>query len=380
MVTISRTMTGTSLYFSSKLSLRRFGMFATMIIPLFVACMSTNKKSSRTTSSSDGPLIAPVLEPVANSFFFLTRGALQFDAQAPTYSKEAKGQYAEVNGIKMYYEVTGSGEPLILLHGGFYNMDYWAAYQVPEFSKKYKVITVDSRGHGRTTDGPGPITYDVMTEDVFQLMKYLKIESAHFVGWSDGGIIGMNMAIAHPERVKKLVLDGASTQFSGAVSTVNELGMSSENVLYLLTTLGCSDAYKKINPEPSHWPEFVVKMRNLWESDCYLNHESDQECMAPLKRIASKTLILVGESDLILASHTNKIKDHVQNSKLIVIPDADHFVAREQPKAFNGAVLDFLGTNLPRTKPSPSGESALPDDVITRTSERGSPGKKSELR
>ena len=121
---------------------------------------------------------------------------------------------ADVNGIKLYYAVYGSGEPLLMLHGGLGHSDVWGN-QIPAFAAKYKVIAVDSRGHGRSTRDDKPFGYDLMADDVVALMDKLGIPKASIVGWSDGGIIGLDMAIRHPERLDKLFAFGANYNLSG---------------------------------------------------------------------------------------------------------------------------------------------------------------------
>ncbi len=118
---------------------------------------------------------------------------------------------APVNDIKMYYAIFNKDgqEPVILLHGGLVSSDVWSL-EVPLLSKTHKVIIVDSRGHGRSTMSNQPLGYNLMASDVLQLMDYLKIKNASIVGWSDGGIIGLILAIKYPERVNKLFTFGTN--------------------------------------------------------------------------------------------------------------------------------------------------------------------------
>jgi pimeloyl-ACP methyl ester carboxylesterase len=116
---------------------------------------------------------------------------------------------APVNDIEMYYAIYGEGEPVILLHGGLGNADYFAN-QIPVLAAEYQVIAVDSRGHGRSTVTETPIGYALMASDVLALMDFLEIESASIVGWSDGGIIGLDIAINNPDRLNKLIAYGAN--------------------------------------------------------------------------------------------------------------------------------------------------------------------------
>ncbi len=136
--------------------------------------------------------------------------------EPPPMPRADKSGLAPVNGIKLYYAVFNEQgkDPVILLHGGFVSSDEWG-FEVPLLAKTHQVIVVDSRGHGRSSLGERPLSYELMTSDVLQLMDQLKIGKASIVGWSDGGIIGMILAIRHPERISKLFTFGANYNLAG---------------------------------------------------------------------------------------------------------------------------------------------------------------------
>jgi len=122
-----------------------------------------------------------------------------------------------VNGVHIWYAVFGHGAPVILLHGGLANSSYWGL-QVPALAKHYQVVVMDSRGHGRSTRDDRPYGYDLMADDVVGLLDFLKIHRAAVVGWSDGGILGLDLAIRHPDRVSKVFAFAANTDPSGVVA------------------------------------------------------------------------------------------------------------------------------------------------------------------
>ena len=128
----------------------------------------------------------------------------------PVLPKAAASGYAPVNGIKIWYADFGHGAPVILLHGGLGNSNYWGQ-PVPALAEHYRVIVMDSRGHGRSTRNDEPYGYDLMASDVIALMDYLKIKKAAVVGWSDGAILGLDIAIHHPERLTKLFAFAANS-------------------------------------------------------------------------------------------------------------------------------------------------------------------------
>src|SRR5215470_3342100 len=132
----------------------------------------------------------------------------------PTLPKASKSGLAEVNGVKIWYATFGRGTPVILLHGGLANSNYWGR-MVPELAARHQVIVMDSRGHGRSTRSSEPIGYDLMASDVLAVMDFLKIDKAAIVGWSDGAIIGLDIAINHPSRLTRLFAFAANSDPSG---------------------------------------------------------------------------------------------------------------------------------------------------------------------
>jgi pimeloyl-ACP methyl ester carboxylesterase len=126
----------------------------------------------------------------------------------------AETGYAPVNGIQMYYAVYGAGDPVLLIHGGLGHADIWAS-QVATMSKTHKVIVADSRGHGRSTRNADPYGYDLMASDYLALLDFLKIDKTALVGWSDGGIIGIDIALSHPERLTRLYAQAANVTVDG---------------------------------------------------------------------------------------------------------------------------------------------------------------------
>ncbi len=139
----------------------------------------------------------------------------------PTLPKAAVSGYAPVDDIRIWYAEFGHGAPVILLHGGLANADYWGN-QVRALEGRYRVIVMDSRGHGRSTRNAKPFGYDLMAQDVLGLMGYLHIPKAAIVGWSDGAIIGLDLAIHHPDRLTKLFAFAANSDPSGVKDVLEE--------------------------------------------------------------------------------------------------------------------------------------------------------------
>ena len=222
--------------------------------------------------------------------------------------------------IQLNYYEQGSGFPLILLHGNGEDMTYFSN-QVDEFSNIFRVIAVDTRGHGRSPRGEAPFTIRQFAEDLKCFMDGLSIEKAHILGFSDGGNIAMCFALKYPERVEKLILNGANL-FPRGVKAYAQIPI----------TLGYYAArlFAKKSPEAKYQAELLGLMVN----DPFIKPNE-------LSRITHPTLVIAGDRDLIKESHTRLICDSLPNGQLAIIP-GDHAVAAKNPEAFNASVWEFL--------------------------------------
>ncbi len=251
-----------------------------------------------------------------------------------------RADYAEVNGIQMHYEVHGEGTPLVLLHGGYVDSDMWTI-ETHILSKYFQVIEIDSRGHGRSTDGDEAITYELMTNDTLTLLDQLNINNSHLVGWSDGAVIAAQIAAFNPERVNKLVLIGAA--FGGdtyvpAFSAV--LGNEAIFKTFANATFGLK--YKAVNPDPSHWSVFRDKLYALWNTPCYLPAASEAFCLEPLESINASTLVMVGKNEIIDFEHTEAIVEAIPDAELEVVSFAGHFLPEVRPFKTAYEIRTFL--------------------------------------
>lgn len=250
-------------------------------------------------------------------------------AETPAPAVTGPGQYAQLNGIDLYYQVEGDGPPLILLHGGLGNSEYWGN-QIPAFAEQYKVIAIDSRGHGRSTFDEQPINYALMTSDVLALMDQLGIDKADLVGWSDGGIIGLEMAIHHPERLNKVVAYGANYDPSGVRADIGE------NETFNAYIALAAEDYQKTAPDPAKWDAFLANIGNMWATEP--NYAPEQ-----LQAITTPILILDGEEEeAIDIDHAREMAALIPSAELHLIPGTGHFAMWEKPEEFNQIVLDFL--------------------------------------
>ena len=243
--------------------------------------------------------------------------------------KADKTGTAPVNGINMYYAVYGSGPPVLLIHGGLGYADVWGA-QVADLSRDHTVITAESRGHGRSTRNAEPYSYDLMSSDYLALLDYLKIDRTAIVGWSDGGIIGLDIAIHHPERLTRLFAQAANSKIDGVIPTVME------NKTFASYIDKAGEVYKKISPTPTEYDAFVTQISNMWASQ---PNWSDED----LKKITTPTAIVLGDHDeAISRAHTDYLASTIPGAKLIILKDTSHFAMLQDPQGYNKAVRDFI--------------------------------------
>lgn len=242
---------------------------------------------------------------------------------------EVQGQTVQINGADIYYAVYGQGDPVILLHGGLANGTYWAN-QIPEFAEKYQLIVMDSRGHGRSSFDEQPISYELMASDVLGLMDHLGLQKADIVGWSDDGILGLEIAINHPERLNRVVAYGANFDPTGVRL---DIGTNARFNAYIEQA---SKDYQTTSPAPERWDEFLANIGNMWATQP--NYTEDQ-----LKAITTPFLILDGqEEEAIDLNQTKLMALLIPGAELTLMPGTGHFAMFEKPDLFNQIVLDYL--------------------------------------
>lgn len=175
-------------------------------------------------------------------------------------SDAGKGAYTQIGESKIYYEIHGSGEPLLLLHGGFSSIDSFYK-QVPSLANHYRVIAVDSRGHGRSTDTAESLSYESMSADAAGLLEQLEIHNIRVVGWSDGGVVGLDLAMNNPGLVSKLVTFGSNFHYDGLIpDELSDAEYSADGELLDFSRT----SYQAISPHLEKWPVFVKKTLTMW--------------------------------------------------------------------------------------------------------------------
>jgi pimeloyl-ACP methyl ester carboxylesterase len=233
--------------------------------------------------------------------------------------------WAEVNGIEMYYAIYGHARPgeapVLLIHGGLGSADVWAN-QVIDLARDHKVIVADSRGHGRSTRTEAPVGYDLMAADYVALLDYLHIPRVALVGWSDGGIIGLDIAMNHPERLTRLFAHAANANVEGLK------GPQPTPSTEMTPTLEAQPVLTRSG--------FVAEIEQMWNSEPDWSADD-------LAAIRVPTAIVLGDHDeAVRRSHTLYLAETIPGAQLIILPDVGHAAMVEDPAMYNRAIRAFI--------------------------------------
>jgi pimeloyl-ACP methyl ester carboxylesterase len=274
----------------------------------------------------------------------------QTEPDPPPMPKPGKSGMAPVNGISMYYAVYGQGPPLLLIHGGLSSSDVWAGV-IPLLDKQHEVIVADSRGQGRSTKTSERLTYDLMANDYLALLNYLKVDQVTIVGWSDGGNIGLDLAIHHPGRLTALFSQAADASPDGLVAFSQPqkqdhlsrfrhyLGAAKRRIdtifdigkARFLTMLG----YPPAGPPP---PSLALQREiyQLWATEPHYSEEQ-------LASIRVRTAIVSGDHDnAVRLDHTEYLARTIPGAQLIILHDVGHAAMLQDPVGYADAVLNFV--------------------------------------
>lgn len=240
--------------------------------------------------------------------------------------------YVDAAGVRTYYEAVGSGEALLLLHGGLCSIETFGGL-IPPLADRYRVYTPERRGHGRTPDVDGPFSYEVMAQDTIAFLDAIGLRSIHVVGWSDGAMVGLLVALARPDLVRRLVLVGQPVNQEGLPPEAIEM-MKLEKMPDVPPML--RDAYAAVSPDGAdHWDVVVDKE---WQM---IKREPDL-AYTELGTVSSPTLIVMGEYDFLTVEHAQAVQRALPVSRVEVVAGATHALPMEQPDTLARLVLDFL--------------------------------------
>lgn len=243
------------------------------------------------------------------------------------------GNYVDAGGLRTYYEISGEGEPLLLLHGGFCPAETFDGL-TPLLAETYRVYVPERRGHGRTPDVDGPITFENMAEDTIAFMHALEIASAHLVGWSDGAVVALHVAFLRPDLVRRLVLIGTAVNLDGLAPEAREQlvsGLPPEILPPFLREL-----YANVSPDgPDHFDVVFEKLTATWKVEPSFE-------LSELEKLSMPTLVMLGDRDLVTVEHAAAVRRTIPDAQLAVVPGADHGFPMEAPELASRPVLGFL--------------------------------------
>ncbi len=264
-----------------------------------------------------------ILMIVCATFMNLIIGQTPSKESIPYGNNKAVGKYYDIRGFKMYAEVYGEGDPILIIHGNGGSISNFV-YNIPYFSKKYKVIIADSRSQGKSVDTGDSLTYEMMADDYSALLTAMNINSANVIGWSDGGINGLLLAIRHPEKVKKLAVTGANL-----VPDTNAVFKEVWDII--------EPSYKKMKAKANK----TAAEKNEWKL-LRLLWEQPHIPTAALGKITCPTLVIGGDHDVIKEEHTMLIYHSIPKAYLWILPNSGHSTPVVYKDIFNATVDDFF--------------------------------------
>src|SRR5260221_42816 len=272
----------------------------------------------------------------------------------PEQHQDAQGQYATVNGLTMYYELHGTGQPVVLLPGCFATTDLSFRQLLPTLSQTRQAIAVELQGHGHTADSDRPLHYELMADDIAALLTHLGLTHADLFGFSLGGGVALQAAIRHPEVVRKLVVASAPGKSAGW-SPEARAGMALINAEAMSGSL-FHEAYLRSAPQPDQWPQVVAKMQHLLSGQDYDWSQAIAEIQAP-------TLIVVGDADSVRGDHAVELlrllgggkeegeRGGVPRAQLAVLPGTTHPLVMDRVDWLFSMLTAFLDAPMPMPMP-----------------------------
>jgi len=248
-----------------------------------------------------------------------------------TTTTTTESGYLDLDGVRTYHEVTGTGEPLVLLHGGMCTIDTFAELAA-NLSPHYRVHRPERRGHGRTADVPGPITYENMAADTVAYLERLELAPAHLVGWSDGAVVALLVALTRPDLVRSLVMIGSALTEDGLPPEMLPLP---ERIPIEALPPFLREMYAAVSPDgPDHFDVVWEKLSPAFTALPYVE-------LSELPRIAAPTLVVAGDRDMVTPEHAAAVARAIPQGRLAIVP-GDHSVPLEKPGLVGDLVLDFI--------------------------------------
>jgi pimeloyl-ACP methyl ester carboxylesterase len=247
------------------------------------------------------------------------------------------GAYVEVNGLSMYYEAAGEGEPVVLLHGTGGTAESWTA-QRELLTDWYRLYMPECRGHGRTADVEGPYTYEGFADDVAGFIEALGLGPVRLVGWSNGAKVALRLALRRPDLVQRLVLIGGHASRDGETAQTTALSVEPGRT-WLAGTW--RPGYERLSPDgPEHFPVVEAKLNRMWREAAPVPMDAVATLPMPL-------LVMQGDDDCVEIAHSAAIAGTAPDGRLAVVPGTSHILPLEKPEIVNLMLLDFFEDDSP---------------------------------
>jgi pimeloyl-ACP methyl ester carboxylesterase len=306
----------------------KIGLWAAVVVTVMVSCQPQQKENQPTPMASKDTVVSQNIKPTEHGF-------------------------ADVNGLKMYYEVYGQGKPIVLLHGSYMSIPLNWSGIIPRLAKDRKVIVTEMQGHGRTRDASREFSYEGMADDVSGLLKHLKIDSADILGYSMGGGVALQVAVRHPEQVRRLVVLSGTYAHDGWWPDVEKSFSTITSDIFKDTPI--QKQYDSLGNDPSHFPEFVRKVISIdlkpydWSKD--------------VKKIQAPIFMAIGDADGVRYEHAlelfrakggGKMGDMhgLPKSRLAIIPGTTHVGMMQRTDWLIPMITDFLDSDLNGAPPT----------------------------
>jgi pimeloyl-ACP methyl ester carboxylesterase len=247
----------------------------------------------------------------------------------PRLPNPGRSDTVPVNGTRIYFAQFGQGPPVVFLHGGLGSCNYWG-HQVQALAETFTVIAMDTRGHGRSPVTSDKFGFSTFADDVAGLLAVLGIPNASIVGWSDGAITGLQLAMTRPKLVSKLFAFGANSTTGGLKPG------GSRSPVFASYAARCKNEYAQLSPDPQRWPQLLKGLGAMW-------HREPNFTSAKLATITSPTAISDGEHDeIIRREDTERMARAIPGARLVILPGVSHFAMLQKPAEFNRSLVEFL--------------------------------------
>lgn len=302
---------------------RRLAVEVLLCLGVGAVCFTSSRADPATTHPKSAPKQSLDRHPHARTAPWLTL------PPTPTLPHATKSGLVNINGTSIFFALFGAGRPVLLLHGGLANSNYWG-HQVRELAQAFSVVVMDTRGHGRSPLTSPPLSYPLFARDVIELMDFLEISQASIIGWSDGAITGLQLVATNPDRVSKLFAFGANSSVGGLKAN------GARSPLFVTFGQRCEAEYLLLSPRPEKWSQLVGGFRLMWHTEPHFTSND-------LGKVTVPTTICDGEYDeIIRRDHTERLARAIPGTRLVILSAASHFAMLQNLAQFTKAVIEFL--------------------------------------